>query len=450
MTSIAPIAALKSTDVDLVVTLQVLWKKKLKIVLAAMVFGVLAAIYAVAVTPEYEVRTVLRPPALNELDALNRSKVYTLTQGEALKRIGASLESYETRFNYFGTSGQLQDAFVTPGRTQQQGFEDFNRNGLKVVQPDPKLISPLSAFIGAELRYPKGIDGPSILNGLVQYAIEKERKQISDAMKVIIENRLTEIDAELRAARTAYKSSKDSRIASLQESDKLLRAKLNDELRALRSQLKLRRENRIALLGEAISIARTLGLIKPTTPASIAQENGPSVTHGGVLRAEIFNQQIPLYFMGVEALEAERQALLKRKSDDFIEPRIAEIHRELLLLEQNREIQMLTERHNDDPFLTGIESLRSEKSRLQQINTDMSSLHLVNVDRVAVEPLYPVAPDKKVIISLGLLLGGVLATLFVLLRNALKMRHRYERAKLMSLREVLEPSATNVLPSVQQ
>ena len=51
------------------------------------------------------------------------------------------------------------------------------------------------------------------------------------------------------------------------------------------------------------------------------------------------NQQIPLYFMGVDALTAERDTLLKRKGDDFTEPRVAKIQQELKQLENNREVQ---------------------------------------------------------------------------------------------------------------
>ena len=50
------------------------------------------------------------------------------------------------------------------------------------------------------------------------------------------------------------------------------------------------------------------------------------------MRIEINNQQVPLYFMGTDALEAERAALQQRKTDDFTEGHIAQIARELQLL----------------------------------------------------------------------------------------------------------------------
>ena len=113
------------------------------------------------------------------------------------------------------------------------------------------------------------------------------------------------------------------------------------------------------------------------------------------MRTEINNQQIPLYFMGVEALTAERTALLQRKSDDFTEGRIAQIARELQLLQSNREIEVLKLRQNEDLFLSGVEPLRSEVVRLKNLgNLDISNMKLVSIDRKALEPLHPIKPQK--------------------------------------------------------
>ena len=71
---------------------------------------------------------------------------------------------------------------------------------------------------------------------------------------------------------------------------------LQDELKALRAQLKTIRFDRIVQLDEAIGIAKSLGIRKPTTPSALgdAERSGSSV-----MRTEVNNQQIPLYFIGV-------------------------------------------------------------------------------------------------------------------------------------------------------
>ncbi|MEB3901404.1 Wzz/FepE/Etk N-terminal domain-containing protein [Pseudomonas putida] len=405
-------------EIDLIAILRSVWQQKLLLVISTMAFAFLALIFLYFTTPEYEVSTLLRPAALNDLDEINRSKVYRLPPDEALKRVGAALDSYETRLGYFRSVPQLQDSFTKAGQTQEQAFEEFNSKALKIKQADSKNTNSLNSFIGLDMRYPEGLDGKSALNGFVQYAIEVEREKISQDLKVIIRNRIKEIDAKLDAARVDYDANKNSTVAELLERDAINRANLNDELRALRVQLKMRRDNRIEQLKEAISIARSLGIQKPTTPSSM----GKSDTVGNIIHTEFTSQQLPLYFMGTDALEAEQRALRKRTTDDFTDSRVAEIKKELLILENNRNVQFLQQRKKDELFLKGIEALRSERARLAAINTDMSDLQLVSIDRRAIDPIDPVWPKKSLFFFLAIIMGGIVGVAIALLRYMVAYR----------------------------
>ncbi|MFG0631986.1 Wzz/FepE/Etk N-terminal domain-containing protein [Pseudomonas sp. xss_2] len=415
MTSITPPPQVDPhDDVDFPAMLKSIWQQKRLIGIFAGSCALVAVAYVFNVSPEYQVSTVLLPAALNDLDELNRTKVYELPPLDALNRVGSALDSYDTRLGYFRSDTALQAAFMKGGRTVEQAFEEFNSKALKLILPDPKKTTALKAYIGIEMLYTEGLDGKSVLNSLTQYAIENERQQISRDLEVIVQNRLRELDTQLETARIDYAANKDARIAELLEGDTLKRAKLSDELRALRMQLKMRRESRIAQLGEAIVIARSLGLKRPSTPSSLGQIGTESA--GNVMRTEVINQKIPLYFMGTDALEAERQALRNRTSDDFTDPRVAEIRKEQVLLEINRNIQVLRDRENDELFLKGIEVLRAERARLGAIKTDMSNLQLVRVDRQAVEPMSPVRPQKILIVMGGLIFGTFIGLLVALLR----------------------------------
>lgn len=396
----------QSDEIDLAQLLRAVWLHKKLILATSIVFGLLAGFYAYSVVPEYEVSSVLRPAAINELDALNRSEIYQLPPNAALIRVGASLESYDTRLGFFRSNPKLFQAFERPGRTLEQSFEEFNRNSIRLILPDPRKVDTLSSFIGVEMTYPQGVDGVAIINGFVDYAIATERDQIAGDLNVIVKNRLSELKGKLEAARSSYKIGKEAKIAALRESDNLRRAQLQDELKALRAQLKALRGDRIAQLTEAIGIAKSLGIRKPTTPSSLGDSDRASST--GTMRTEINNQQIPLYFMGVEALEAERSALAQRRSDDFTDGRIAQIAKELQLLQANREVEVLGRRNNEDIFLGGVESLRAEEARLSALSIDISRLKLVTVDKRALEPLAPIRPKKTLIILAGLVLGLLL------------------------------------------
>ncbi|MCF5596270.1 chain-length determining protein, partial [Pseudomonas sp. PA-3-10C] len=71
-----PPVPLSDDQIDLFALSQAIWRQKLRIGMVAVGFGLIAAAYAYTATPEYHVSSVLRPAAINELDALNRSDIY--------------------------------------------------------------------------------------------------------------------------------------------------------------------------------------------------------------------------------------------------------------------------------------------------------------------------------------------------------------------------------------
>ena len=416
----APPPVPMSDEVDLVAIVKSVWQQK-KLLTASAVVGLLCAGVGIFIsTPEYQVSSVLRPAALNELDALNRSEIYSLPPTEALTKLGASLESYETRLEFFRSNQKLFETFVRPGRTLEQSFEAFNHNSVNIILPDPDKFDSLATYIKIQLNYPQGVDGVSILNGFVDYAVIKERARISSDLNVIVNNRLNELKGKLAAARAAYDTEKEAKIVSLLEADSLARARLEDELRALRVQLKTARGDRVSQLNEAISIAQKLGIKKPSTPSSMSEFERNETN--SIMRTEVNNQQNPMYFLGVEALQAERNALLQRKSDDFATNRIAQIAKELTLLKSNRKIEVLNKRENEDLFLDGVQPLRTEIARLKNLNLDMSGLKLVTVDKQALEPLSPIKPQKKLIIVLGMFFGLIAGVFIALTRHFFKPR----------------------------
>lgn len=419
MNAIAPSMQQPSSDeIDLGALIRGLWEQKLLIVLVTLLVGILAAAYAFLATPEYQVKSVLRPALIKDLDALNRTEVYELSPADAMKRVGASLESYDSRLEFFRAYQGLFESLRQPNRSLEQTFESFNANSFKMLQADPKKVDSLSAYVGIELAYPEGVDGVALVNGLVEYSVQRERERIAADLGAVIQNRLSQLELRVAAARASYDAAKESQIATLLEADSLKRAQLQDELKALRQQLRTHRDNRIAQLDEAVQIAKALGIVKPTTPSALGE--GDRVSQGSVIRTEVNSQQIPLYFMGSEALEAERNALLQRRSDDFTEPRVAQIAKELQLLANNRQIEVLNKRENEDLFLEKLASWREEAARLRSLDVDVSTLKLVTVDQSAMQPLKPIKPKKALILAMGLVLGGMLGVFIALLRNMLR------------------------------
>lgn len=196
----------------------------------------------------------------------------------------------------------------------EQGFKGFNKNSIILEVSGFKRTDAPSNYTKLEMICPKG----------------------------------------LSAARSSCEMGKEARIIELVENDVLCRAQLQDELKALYAQLKVFRGCRLALLGESIAIAKSLGIPKLSTLSSLVDKSDSQLS--SVIRTEINNQQVPLYFIGGEALEAER------KSDDFTDARVAQIAKDLRLLQSSCEIELLNNRKHEDLFLRSLAPLRGIRS----------------------------------------------------------------------------------------
>ncbi len=414
-----------SSELDLFGLVRAIWPRRAFIAAVAGIFAVGGVILAYVIPPEYEASTTLTPVELNQLDALNRSKIYSLPPEDALKRVGAKLSSYTTRLEYFRSRPDLVQAFQRDGQSVEQAFQDFNSTALSSVQAGSDKSDSLTDFVSLKMRYGSDIDGAAVLNEFVDFAVGREREQLSRDVQVILANRLAEVDNKLNSAITEYRVGNEGRIARLEEGDAIKRAQLNDELKALQVQLKLKRQARLAELDEAISIARSLGLRRPSTPSLMAEDFSGK---GNIVRTEVNGRSVPLYFMGTEVLEAERNALGKRTTDDFVEPRIGEIRKELLMLARNPSVEAIRARVNENAFLEGVEALRVERQRLQSINAQLESLQLVSVDKRAVASSKPVKPHKALIVMVSFAGGLLLGVIISLSRIAYKIQSRRVQA----------------------
>ncbi|MNJ69508.1 hypothetical protein D3C77_658650 [compost metagenome] len=97
------------------------------------------------------------------------------------------------------------------------------------------------------------------------------------------------------------------------------------------------------------------------------------------------------------------------------------------MLAINRKVEILKARKNESAFLEGVESLRVERMRLQNIDTDLKQLRLVSVDQQAVTPNRPIKPRKVLIIVAALVSGLLLGAIIALVRGMFKLRLRQLR-----------------------
>ncbi|WP_407315687.1 chain-length determining protein [Pseudomonas sp. nanlin1] len=410
------------TSTDLGGVFEIIWGQKGFVSLVAIGVAFCFLAYAFIATPLFQTKLVLRPPPLHDLDELNRSGLYSLSPDEALARVALALDSYAHRAEFFENNRELFGKPQVEDEQWEQLFQAFESRDLYLRRPSSKAISDTPTQVVATLNYHGGQRGVDVLNRFVEFTVEQERASIKSDLDVIIANRIAELERRVSGARVVYESGKALTVAMLTEEDEMKRKQLLDELEALRSELKATRAARVQQLDEAITIARSLKLVHPATRSTLATRAAELAS--GSIRTDISNETLPLYFLGSDALEAERAVLLKRRSDDFTSPRIQAIHKELQMLLNNRKVEALNARKGEDIFLAGIDDMRAEINRLQGLKMDSAQLRLIQVDRPATEPSAPLRPRKLMLLSFGLLLGVLVGAVAALLRNMLRFNAR--------------------------
>jgi chain length determinant protein (polysaccharide antigen chain regulator) len=141
-----------------------------------------------------------------------------------------------------------------------------------------------------------------------------------------------------------------------------------------RQMAKQRREDKILLYKEANQIAIALGLNDRIDTANIVQNNQLSVSTGSS----------PLYYRGFSALNAEITALNNRKSDD--------------------------------PYIDGLRDLQESLALLRSIKIPNEGLNAVIIDQAAYPPTNRIKPNRRLIVSLGTVVGlflGIFLVFFV-------------------------------------
>ena len=143
-----------------------------------------------------------------------------------------------------------------------------------------------------------------------------------------------------------------------------------------RQMTKLRREDQVLRYQEAITIARVLGIKKRVDATNIIQNTQMNV--------DIATASTPLYYLGIEALSAEISILQNRKSDD--------------------------------PFISGLRDYQEKLALLSSIKISEKGMHSVTVDQAAYSPKYRIKPNRRLIVSLGTVVGlflGIFLVFFV-------------------------------------
>lgn len=215
-------------------------------------------------------------------------------------------------------------------------------------------------------------------NEKVLSASAPDEKEHPDYFEVRVEHKDPELAAKwtnLYVKLAAELTSNNMQQNVLQEIDTRAQ-ELERRIAVSRETALQQRQDRIVQLKEALSVADTVGV------------NAPQVTTGRTSSDGALSSYVDgslMYMRGAKAIRAELQTLESRKSDD--------------------------------PFIPDLRSLQSQLSFLKGIDVKPDNVAVFTLDSSAEVPETPIKPKKALILSVGLVLGGVLGIFIALVRR---------------------------------
>jgi LPS O-antigen subunit length determinant protein (WzzB/FepE family) len=404
-------------EVDLFELLLNLWNSKGLIIVIAMAFTSLGGGYAYFSAPTYQADVRIGLTKESDLYSVNNSELVTLTPAASFELMRERLLSFENFSEFYHSNTSRfpgKNELLTEEQYAYQIFEAKFKSRL------PKKTNE-EVFLGFSYQYSLRGDGHVVLNDYLNWTQKSVRLEIAKGFELLRSDKIEANQKKLERLLLDYRGGVESKIARLKEVDFYKRKKLQDQLEVLRVSLLARNKQQILVLDENIAIARKLGFKNPTSPSDVKERLNEAAS--SVIKAEFSAlDKLPLYFRGFESLEAEKNELQKRTVSNFPSGKIAELERQIALLNTNREIEKLRGRERPQLFLDNYLKIEQENMYLSSLEMNVDQASLFTLQKKAMPAVAPIKPKKLLILVLSCILGGVFAVLFVLVRTAVKSR----------------------------
>lgn len=341
-------------EIDLFEVWQVLWGQKRIILSVTFFVFAFALMFVLIVTPVFQSKTYLLPPEKDSIQELNRfdiqlNRAPSYSSDIVMKQFIQNLNSRAVLFHVF-SDNNLIDVFE-PNITTLSGLDyekAFNKG----------FNDFLKSF---HVAYPKKNSSSDVISVDLSLKVSPEEVQdvLSDALNLAIAKTKHNLVREVLFEKQAVVD------------------QIQKEMNKVRLVAKAKRQDRIVRFDEAISIARKLNLADPKEVLSKTSIQDVNV------------EGFPLYYLGYRFLEAEREALLQRKSDD--------------------------------PFIPKLRGLEERLALVNAVEINQANLQVVKVDG---KPSLgeKIKPKALLILAVSIIVGGMLGIFIALLRQAILKR----------------------------
>ena len=414
--------------IDLYELLITLWNKKWLVIAVTVITALGSVVYALQQPSVYKAEALILPPIAKNVQSFNVQGVQGV-QGLQGVTVDGAFDAFKNNLS----SRSLQKKFI-----DEQGLMDILAPNRTPETMDVEILEGFSKMIKIESKGGFSVsmesDDPEFAANLVNdyvsfFDLETVRSLVASARDSIGEQ-IIDIEAKITSKRQMAKLRRADQINEIEytifskrELAKQRRADqiigIENTITGKRELAKQRRLDQILRFREAIVIADSLGIRK--------REDATSFIKSSQMNLDIITSENPLYYRGTLSLEAEISILEKRKSDDPFIFGLRDLQEQLARLRSIksddpfiaglRDLQeQLARLHtikSDDPFIDGLRDLQEMQALLNSIKIEEDGMHAVTVDQAAYPPRNSIKPNRRLIVSLGTVIGLLLGIFLV-------------------------------------
>ncbi len=404
---------IEDDKIDLYELWNTLWDKKWLVIAVTTISTLGFVVYALQQPIVYKAEALLLPPKANDIQSLN-------VQG-----VQASSKVIFSDFKKNFSSRILQRKFIekhglmdilAPNRTPEtrdieifEGFSgrikvgNYGKEGIRVStqsgDPDfaAKLVNDYINFLDIETIRGLSADARNSIAAQIQ-EIESAIDSKKQMERVRRKDQIKETEDSISSKLATAKKRREDEIR-----------KIEYTIGSKRAKAKKRREDKIKLFEEAAVIAAKLGVKDRVDSTNKVQNN----------QLNISTTEVPLYYRGFRALNAEIELLNNRESDDPYILGLRELQQKLVHLRSRKsddpfifglrdlqvKVDLLRSIKSDYTFFPGLRSLQEELSLLRSIKIEEEGLHSVTIDQSAYPPKNRIKPDRRKIVSIGIVIS---------------------------------------------
>ena len=350
-----------------------LWNKKWLVITVTVIAALGSVVYALQQPSIYKAEALLLPPKAKDVQSLNVQGVQEREQGVQEREQGVTaVAGAFAAFKNNLSSRSLQKKFI-----DEQGLMDILAPDRTPETRDFEILESFAKVIKIE-HVDRALEAVTSEKSSVQFNI----KGMSVSMESddpefaanLVNDYINFFDTETILALSA--AARNSLAGQIRDIEYTIASK--------RQMAKQRREDTILRYEEAAEIAGKLGVKDRVDTTNVVQNN----------QLNISKSSTPLYYRGYRALNAEINILKNRKSDD--------------------------------PFISGLRDLQEKLALLHSIKIEVEGMHAVTVDQAAYPPKNRIKPDRRLIASLGTVVGlflGIFLVFFVSFVQKQKEKH---------------------------